>query len=174
MGVPGGPPPPGGPWGAKKQEKERNERWVHLDGSLPVRYHCVTGNLWPAVEHESMTGHLPHSCLEMKMNKLSAERTDPRWNKTWGTVIVNMLSHVGDKDVRDCDSLSWCSGLAMDLFRRDPWKCKQREWWGVLLSNTKTSGTQQRYMHHLFKGKRRCTSVLTWWFPISYFLSTVY
>lgn len=121
MGVPGGPPPPGGPWGVRKQEKKRNERWVHLDGNVPVRYYCMTGNLWPMVEHESMTGHLPRSCLEMKMNKLSAERIDPRWNKTWDTVIVNTLSRVGDKDVRECDSLSWCWGLAMDLFHQDPW-----------------------------------------------------
>lgn len=47
-------------------------------GSVAVRCHCVTGNLWPVVVHESMTGHLPHSCLEMKMNKLSVERTDPK------------------------------------------------------------------------------------------------
>ena len=51
---------------------------MHLDGSVPVRYHRMTCNLWPVVEHESMTGHLPHSCLEMKMNMLSAEGIDPR------------------------------------------------------------------------------------------------
>lgn len=50
---------------------------MHLDGSAPVRYHSVTGNLWPVVEHEFVTGHLPHSCLEMKMNKLSVGRRDP-------------------------------------------------------------------------------------------------
>lgn len=45
---------------------------------MPVRYHSMTGNLWPVVERESMTGHLPHSCLEMKMNKLSVERIEQR------------------------------------------------------------------------------------------------
>lgn len=60
---------------------------MHVDGSVPVRDHSMTGNLWLAVEHEFMTGHLPRSFLEMKMNKLSAERTI----KTGGTVIVNTV-----------------------------------------------------------------------------------
>lgn len=41
---------------------------------LPVIYYRLTGNLWPVVEHESTAGHLPRSCPEMKMSKLSAER----------------------------------------------------------------------------------------------------
>lgn len=39
----------------------------------------------------------------------------------------------GREDVRGCDSLSWCWGSAMDLFRQDPWNADRYEDKGEVL-----------------------------------------
>lgn len=71
----------------KEQEGLEDEFNAHLGGSVPVRlsrhdrYFMSGKSAMPIVKQESVTPHLPRSCLEMKMNKLSVGRIDQKWKQ---------------------------------------------------------------------------------------------
>lgn len=73
MGVPGGPPPPGGPWGLKKWEVSAE---CITTAVCLLDITALTANLWAVVKWQPRIESLPRSFLEMKMNMLSVEREE--------------------------------------------------------------------------------------------------